>query len=627
MSGDSRYVAYIDSLPFQEGTPLARADSNTQTEVAVSESSLGTPDRQVFMAAGDTPGPSGTAQDKYLEDISSDELSADAPADETPTNRDARRERNRKRSERRRRLRDNLPIRNLAESLEALESKVHTTPEQCLMSITAIARQAQDIRAGEVIAKLAEDAYFMRVDNRVNQPPPARHHDNEATSRSANSGPNRTRAELPVQPNCTRSNTGGPPQGGNSNRDVVPHRAPAGGGGRDPDGGGSGGGSSNHRADRRAGDGGSCGGRGHVNSHTSGASQGGYDARQKIEELRRKKSTTAGDKDGFPAFSPRLRNLLLPDKFKPLGITKYDAKQDPIQWLRCYALSIENAGGNNDTKCLYFPFCLDQAPLTWLESLDKHSIDKWDQMKEQFTGNFAGAMGRSGTRMDLAMVKQEQGETLRKYMRCFFDKRATVVDVTDKEVIDLFQDGLYHRRTFEDFGRRCPKSIPHLKDMITSWADKEDKANAKYDAIRGKNKQNAGGGSGNNGNQGGRSNNNNYYYYSGPNHKRKPDNTVAAIQRPAKENSKKNSGGFKDLLKAKCPCHLNGNHTTEQCYQLRHALKSTPEPPQPHDKKGKKKNDGNNNDFQEPDKTVNVLFGGLPSRRERKATRREVMSI
>jgi hypothetical protein len=41
-----------------------------------------------------------------------------------------------------------------------------------------------------------------------------------------------------------------------------------------------------------------------VNSHASGASQGGYDTRQKIEELRRKKSTTAGDNDGFPAFSP-----------------------------------------------------------------------------------------------------------------------------------------------------------------------------------------------------------------------------------------------------------------------------------------------------------------------------------
>jgi hypothetical protein len=95
-----------------------------------------------------------------------------------------------------------------------------------------------------------------------------------------------------------------------------------------------------------------------------------------------------------------------------------------------------------------------------------------------------------------------------------------------------------------------------------------------------------GGGSDNNGNQGGRSNNNNY---SGPNRKCKPDNTVTAIQRPAKENSKKNSGGFKDLLKEKCPWHLDDNHTTEQCYQLRRALKSTPEPPHPHDKKARRR--------------------------------------
>jgi hypothetical protein len=115
-----------------------------------------------------------------------------------------------------------------------------------------------------------------------------------------------------------------------------------------------------------------------------------------------------------------------------------------------------------------FPSCLDKALLTWLESLEKYSIDKWDQLKDQFTSNFVGAMGRSSTRMDLAMVKQEQGKTLRKYMRRFFDKRATVVDVTDKEVIDLFQDGLYHRRTFEEFGRRRPSSNTHLKDMITS---------------------------------------------------------------------------------------------------------------------------------------------------------------
>jgi hypothetical protein len=177
---------------------------------------------------------------------------------------------------------------------------------------------------------------------------------------------------------------------------------------------------------------------------------------------------------------------------------------------------------------------------------------------------------------------------LRKYIRRFFDKRATVVDVADKEVIDLFQNGLYHRRTSEDFGRRRPSSITKLKDMITPWANEEDKANAKYDAIRGKSKHNTGGSNNNTRDQGDLNNN----YYSCPTRKRKPDNTVAAIQSPAKDNSKKTSGGFKDLLKEKYPWHLEGNHTTEQCYQLRRALKDTPDPRPPHDKKGRKSRRG-----------------------------------
>jgi hypothetical protein len=212
-------------------------------------------------------------------------------------------------------------------------------------------------------------------------------------------------------------------------------------------------------------------------------------------------------------------------------------------------------------------------------------------------------------------------------MRRFFNKRATVFDVTDKEVIDLFQDGLYHHRTFEAFGRHHPSSMTKLKDIITSWPDEEDKVNVKYDSICSKSKHNTGGNNNNNNNnrdQRGRGNNKNY---SGPNRKRKPDNTVAAIQRPANDNSKKTSGGFKGLLKEKCLWHLEGKHTIEQCYQLWRALKYTPDPRPPHDKKGKKKVDEGNDDFQEPDKMVNVLFGGLPTKQSRKATRREVLNI
>jgi hypothetical protein len=165
-----------------------------------------------------------------------------------------------------------------------------------------------------------EDAYFMRVNNRVTQVRPLRIRevDHEATSRSpADNRRNRTRGELPQNPNRTRASAGGPSQGGHSaggtggNRVVVAHG--------DAGGGGSGGGSSSHGAGRRAGGGGDHGGRGHADSHITGVSRSGYDARCRIKEIRRKKSSTAGENDGFPAFYARLRNLLLPEKFKPLG--------------------------------------------------------------------------------------------------------------------------------------------------------------------------------------------------------------------------------------------------------------------------------------------------------------------
>jgi hypothetical protein len=70
----------------------------------------------------------------------------------------------------------------------------------------------------------------------------------------------------------------------------------------------------------------------------------------------------------------------------------------------------------------------------------------------------------------------------------------------------------------------------------------------------------------------------------------------ALCERQLKEDLRR----LKDLLKEKCLWHLDGNHTTEQCYQLRRALKDTPEPRPPHDKKGKKKADEGNDDSRNP---------------------------
>jgi hypothetical protein len=85
---------------------------------------------------------------------------------------------------------------------------------------------------------------------RTTHGPHVRNRDNEARSRNADLGRNRTRAELPAHPNRTRATASGPSHGGDSaggDPAIIPHR--------DPGGGGSDGGSSNHGADRRAGGG------------------------------------------------------------------------------------------------------------------------------------------------------------------------------------------------------------------------------------------------------------------------------------------------------------------------------------------------------------------------------------
>ena len=85
---------------------------------------------------------------------------------------------------------------------------------------------------------------------------------------------------------------------------------------------------------------------------------------------------SAGDSsDRFPAFTSRFNNYKYPEGFKPVGITKYDGKKAPQQWIRCYSIAIEVARGSNTTKVVYFPMALEPAPLTWLESFSPGSID------------------------------------------------------------------------------------------------------------------------------------------------------------------------------------------------------------------------------------------------------------
>jgi hypothetical protein len=85
----------------------------------------------------------------------------------------------------------------------------------------------------------------------------------------------------------------------------------------------------------------------------------GRDARSVIDSRRKvhKEVKTEGTdcSDRFPAFSAQFSSYKYPEGFKPIGITEYNGKQAPQQWLRCYSTAIEVTGGSNITKVVYFP--------------------------------------------------------------------------------------------------------------------------------------------------------------------------------------------------------------------------------------------------------------------------------
>jgi hypothetical protein len=202
------------------------------------------------------------------------------------------------------------------------------------------------------------------------------------------------------------------------------------------------------------------------------------DSRRKVPEEVETEGTDCNDH--FPSFSAWFSSYKYPEGFKPIGITKYNGKQAPQRWLRCYSTAIEVAGGSNITKVVYFPIALDPAPLTWLESLSSNSIDCWERLKKVFIDNFQGAIARAGTLHDLAQCKQERNKLLRSYTHRFFDVRATIANISEDDIIDCFYNGITDPGIYRDFGRNRPKTVAGLHDMMYDWSEQEEKMREQF---------------------------------------------------------------------------------------------------------------------------------------------------
>ena len=114
------------------------------------------------------------------------------------------------------------------------------------------------------------------------------------------------------------------------------------------------------------------------------------------------------------------------------------------------------------------------------------------------------------------MIKQEQGESIRSYVKRFFDTRATIPNVADDDVIDYFQSGITVQSLYRDFGHNRPKTVVDLRDMMQCWADEEEQERSRFPRRNNGKRYNDRGGPSN---------------QRDPMRKRKPDDTVDTMDR------------------------------------------------------------------------------------------------
>src|SRR3954469_9617161 len=105
-------------------------------------------------------------------------------------------------------------------------------------------------------------------------------------------------------------------------------------------------------------------------------------------------------------------------------------------------MSIEAANGDERVMVNWFPMALKDGAHTWLLNLAPGMISSWDEMHTRFIANFQGTRDRPPAVSDLRRIKQQQGETLQKYIQRFNNARLKIPKVTEEAIISAFSDGV-----------------------------------------------------------------------------------------------------------------------------------------------------------------------------------------
>jgi hypothetical protein len=165
---------------------------------------------------------------------------------------------------------------------------------------------------------------------------------------------------------------------------------------------------------------------------------------------------------GCAALADHLCAVSWPPKFQPHLPEKYDGTSNPSEFLQVYVAAITAAGGNTAVMATYFHVAFSVLAWTWIMNLTPGSVYSWEELCVRFVANFASAYQQHRVEAHLHAVRQEPGETLRKFISHFTKVQGTIPRISDASIITAFRLGVRDEKMLEKLATHDVETVPTL---------------------------------------------------------------------------------------------------------------------------------------------------------------------
>ena len=188
--------------------------------------------------------------------------------------------------------------------------------------------------------------------------------------------------------------------------------------------------------------------------------------------------------------SPFINNVLecpLPPKFRLPWLEVYNDTKDPLNHIGAFKTILSLQQTPDELICRTFPATLRGAIRVWFNKLPVTSIANFDKLSDSFVRHFIRGQCHKWPTSYLLIVKQQERETLREYVKCFNKAVLEIDEVDDQMIMTTFQVGLNNPDLVFSLGKTPPTSMMDLLFKVQKYMNGEDALTAK--GLTGKQKK------------------------------------------------------------------------------------------------------------------------------------------